>query len=95
MVLVLSSSANASPQIVREVERAVSKGIPIIPLRIEEVKPTASLEYFLSTPHWLDAFNPPLERHLRYLARHSQDFARPSEKGRPAMNPLPKQRLRP
>lgn len=69
MVLVFSGNANASPQIIREVERAVSKGIPVIPLRIEDIKPTAAMEYFLSTPHWLDAFNPPLERHLRYLAQ--------------------------
>lgn len=68
LVLVFSSHANASPQIKREVERAVNKGIPIIPLRIEDVAPTKSLEYFISTPHWLDAYNPPLERHLTYLA---------------------------
>jgi Tol biopolymer transport system component len=69
MVLVFSSSANNSQQIKREVERAVHKGIPVIPLRIEDVAPTASLEYFLSTPHWLDAFTPPLEKHLQYLAQ--------------------------
>ena len=69
MVLVFSTHANNSQQIKREVERAVSKGIPIIPLRIEDVVPTASLEYFLSTPHWLDAFAPPLEKHLRFLAQ--------------------------
>ena len=34
----------------REVERAVSKGIPIIPLRMEDVPPSKSLEYFLSAP---------------------------------------------
>ncbi len=68
MVLVFSTNANLSPQIKREVERAVNKGIPIIPLRIENVMPEKSLEYFLSTPHWLDAFNPPLEQHLNYLA---------------------------
>jgi hypothetical protein len=68
MVLVFSANANASPQIKREVERAVSKGVPVIPLRIENVLPTKSLEYFISTPHWLDAFSPPLERHLAYLA---------------------------
>lgn len=68
MVLVFSANANASLQIKREVERAVNKGIPVIPLRIEDVVPTASLEYFISTPHWLDAFAPPLERHLQYLA---------------------------
>jgi hypothetical protein len=68
MVLVFSAHANESAQIKREVERAVAKGIAIIPLRIEDVLPTKSLEYFLSTPHWLDAFTPPLERHLIYLA---------------------------
>jgi hypothetical protein len=67
-VLVFSSNANASPQIKREVERAINRGIPVVPFRIENVLPTKSLEYFLSTPHWLDAFSPPLEQHLNYLA---------------------------
>ena len=68
MVLVLSANANLSQQIKREVERAVNAGLPVIPLRIENVMPAKSLEYFLSTPHWLDAFTPPLEHHLNYLA---------------------------
>jgi hypothetical protein len=67
-VLVFSANANLSQQIKREVERAVNAGLPIIPLRIENVMPAKSLEYFLSTPHWLDAFTPPLENHLAYLA---------------------------
>ncbi|MBI1370643.1 MAG: TIR domain-containing protein [Planctomycetes bacterium] len=67
MVLVFSDHANASPQIKREVERAVNRSIPIIPMRIENVMPTKSLEYFISTPHWLDAFNPPLQQHLNVL----------------------------
>ena len=67
MVLVFSANANASPQIIREVERAVSKGLTIMPLRIEDVAPGRNLEYFLGTPHWLDAITPPLERHLEYL----------------------------
>jgi TIR domain/WD domain, G-beta repeat len=68
MILIFSGHANASPQIKREVERAVNRAIPIIPFRIEEVIPSKSLEYFLSTPHWLDAFTPPLEKHLKQLA---------------------------
>jgi hypothetical protein len=69
MVLIFSSNANsAQAQIKREVERAVNKGIPVIPFRIENVTPTKSLEYFLSTPHWLDAFTPPLDEHVRQLA---------------------------
>jgi hypothetical protein len=67
-VLVFSENANLSQQIKREVERAVSAGSPIIPLRIENVVPTKTLEYFLSSPHWLDAFTPPLENHLKHLA---------------------------
>jgi hypothetical protein len=76
MVLVFSANANSSQQIKREVERAVHKGIPIIPLRIENVVPEKSLEYFISTPHWLDAYTEPLDHHLNYLAdvlRHILD----------------------
>ena len=68
MVLVFSANANASPQIRREVERAVNKGLPIIPFRIEDILPSRSLEYFLSSPHWLDALTPPVEAHIQRLA---------------------------
>jgi hypothetical protein len=67
-VLVFSSRANESPQIKREVERAVNKSRLIVPFRIEDVMPTKSLEYFISTPHWLDAMSPPVESHLGALA---------------------------
>ena len=68
MVLLLTTSADASPQIVREVERAVSKGLRIVPLRVEDIKPGKNLEYFLGTPHWLDALPPPFENHLDRIA---------------------------
>ena len=68
MVLIFSSSANASMQIEREVERAVHKGVFIIPLRIENTPPTKTLEYFISAPHWLDALSEPLADHVAKLA---------------------------
>ncbi len=68
MILVFSSSANDSPQIRREVERAVNKGVIIVPLRIEDVLPTRSLEYFIGAVHWLDALTPPIEHHVKTLA---------------------------
>lgn len=68
MVLVYSGHANTSPQVLREVERAVSRGIPIVPFRIEDVPASKSMEYFISTHHWLDAFPPPLHRHVERLA---------------------------
>ena len=68
LVLVFSSGANQSPQVLREVERAVSKGLPILPLRIEDVAPSAAMEYYISSRHWLDALTTPLEQHLVQLA---------------------------
>ena len=68
MVLVYSAKANESPQIKREVERAVHRGLPVIPFRIEDVPMSATLEYFMSMPHWLDALSPPLQDHLDRLA---------------------------
>ncbi len=68
MVLIFSSSANDSVQIHREIERAVTKAVPIVPVRIEEVAPTKSMEYFLGAIHWLDALTPPIEKHLQHLA---------------------------
>jgi uncharacterized membrane protein YhaH (DUF805 family) len=67
MVLVFSSNSNASPQISREVERCVSRGITIVPLRIEDVLPTKAMAYFVGSVHWLDALTPPLEQHLEKL----------------------------
>jgi len=68
MVLIFSQNANSSRQIRREVERAITVGIPLVPVRIEDVVPTESLAYFMGTVHWLDAMTPPFEDHLVKLA---------------------------
>jgi hypothetical protein len=70
MVLVFSASANASPQVRREVERAVHRQVPVLPFRVEDVLPSSSLEYFLSSQHWLDAFPPPMEPHYTRLCTY-------------------------
>ncbi len=70
MVLVFSASSNASPQVRREVERAVHKQLRILPFRIENVLPSQSLEYFLSAAHWLDAFPPPRAPHYARLCEY-------------------------
>lgn len=72
MVLVFSSHSNRSPQVRREIERAVSKGVVLLPFRIEDVFPCKTLEYFLGTQHWLDAFRQPLAPHIDVLTRTVQ-----------------------
>lgn len=69
MVLIFSANANESPQVRREVERAISRGQTVLPIRIENVPPDGALEFALSNTHWLDAFTPPVEDQLTRLAR--------------------------
>jgi hypothetical protein len=64
MVLVLSPHANKSKHVGREVERADTRGTPILTLRIADVMPQDALEYFLSDSQWLDALTSPLQQHL-------------------------------
>lgn len=56
LVLIVSANSNVSPQIRREVERAVHKGLTIIPFRIEDVVPSRALEYFIGPLQGIDAF---------------------------------------
>ncbi len=67
-ILVYSSSSNTSKQVIREVDRAVNLGLPVINLRLEDVPLSKQLEYYLSSVHWLDAKTPPLEEHIDKLS---------------------------
>jgi hypothetical protein len=67
MVLVFSSHANESPQVRRVVQRAFERGLTVIPLRVEDVNPVESLEYYTGPVHWLDALTPPLDRPGQFL----------------------------
>jgi adenylate cyclase len=101
LVLIFSSSANGSPHVRREVERAVSAEKPVIPFRIENVVPTGAMEYALSNTHWLDALAAPLEPHVATLvavvkrmsgaraARGAAEPAAPAPAERPSVVVLP------
>ena len=98
MVLVFSSKANLSGHIPKEIERAVSQGVTVMPLRIEDVAPAKSLDYFIGSVHWLDALTPPLEVHLQRLAANVQTLlsrpdsraeAHPSPANAPVISPGP------
>jgi TIR domain len=67
MVLIFSAHSNISEQILREVQLAANSHLHIVQFRIEDVVPNDVLEYYLSTPHWLDALTPPLEANLQRL----------------------------
>src|SRR5690606_31159563 len=68
-ILVYTASSNNSRQVIREVDRAVHTGIPVINLKLEEVPMSKQLEYYLSSVHWLDARVPPLEQQITRLSK--------------------------
>jgi formylglycine-generating enzyme len=74
MVIIFSNHSNQSDHVLREIERAVNNGSVLIPFRIENVEPSAKMEYFLSVPHWLDAMSKPLARHIAALARNVESI---------------------
>jgi TolB-like protein/Tfp pilus assembly protein PilF len=55
LVLVLSENSIASAHVGKEVERACSKGLPVIALRLDDAPLSPALEYFLSESNWVDA----------------------------------------
>ena len=57
MLLVFSEASNNSPEVSKELTLAYSHNRIVIPVRIQNVTPSAELEYHLSTRHWLDVFD--------------------------------------
>ena len=55
MALIWSSASQNSEQVKRELTLACSQGKLIVPIRIEDIRPTGLFEYYLSNIHWLDA----------------------------------------
>ena len=69
MVIIFSSHSNISPHVISEVTEAMSKGVIIIPFRIEDVLPSKAMKYLIGASHWLDAITPPLGQHIGKLVR--------------------------
>lgn len=53
VVVLLSRSAQSSPHVLREIERAVHRRIAVVPLFVENVTLKGDFEYFLSTCQWI------------------------------------------
>ena len=79
MVLLFSEHANASRQVLREVERALQRDRKILTYRIDDTSPQADMEYFLSTEQWLDARPGSGQHGPRELAQSVQRLLNESE----------------
>lgn len=84
-VLILSEESNNSQFVRKEVERAVSKVKPVLPVRIREVAPSGSLEFFIASAQWIDAFKTPMESQLTPLVQAIRSLVGPTSASTVAM----------
>ncbi|MEO5705149.1 MAG: protein kinase [Candidatus Limnocylindrales bacterium] len=98
MVILLSANANRSPHVSREVNLALGRGRPVLPIRIENIAPEASLEYLLSLTQRVDAFPLPIAPHLDRILRRLSLIVPPATSevtAASATSPLPGSAPRP
>lgn len=76
LVLLMSKGANESPHVLREVERAVRKKVPILMYRLEDVTLSKSMEYFLMTHQWVNAGAEGEKALMTFVEECKQDFCR-------------------
>ncbi len=67
MVLIFSQNSNKSSQVTKELNLAVSHNLMVVPFKIDDSKPSGSMEYFLADMHWLDAINGDMQEQINKL----------------------------
>jgi hypothetical protein len=86
MVLVFSGHANASPQIQREVERAVAEGVGLVAFRIVDVPISKHFEHLIPSARWIDAVTGPQERHIETLCNAVRILLTPTRESAAAVH---------
>jgi hypothetical protein len=93
VLVVFSAASNGSPQVAREMELAVSKRRPLIPVRVADDQPTNDMQYFLGVSHWFNAYAKPLDSYLPEIVTAVQNvLARESSPWTGITRRLPKTR---
>jgi len=66
-LIIFSGNSNRSQRVLDELNLAISQEITIMPFRIENLEPDGAMRLHLSSRHWLDAFDPSWESHIKKL----------------------------
>ena len=66
-LVIFSENANRSQRVLDEVNLAISQQDVILPFRIENLEPKGAMKLHLSSRHWLDAYEPSWETHIKQL----------------------------
>ena len=68
MVLIFSSAAQSSEQVVSQIMQWADTNKAIIPVRIENVAPNGAFSYYLQGQNWIDATTGPADNHIQALS---------------------------
>ena len=77
-LLIFSETSNQSQHVLREVGRAVNRNVPFIAYRIHHIYPTQSMEYFLESVQWLNAYDDPSSHFEELLGAITNFLSRPA-----------------
>ena len=67
LLVVESRHSVESDQVIREIDAAANRRIPVVPVRIEAIQRTEAVEHLLRTYQWIDALPPPIDRHIESI----------------------------
>lgn len=70
-LMVFSENANRSQHVLDELLYAIDMQTVILPFRIENLEPAGAMKLHLSSRHWLDAYDPSWESHLKKLVKNT------------------------
>jgi hypothetical protein len=88
-VLVYTENSNVSPHVLREVERALSLGINIMPVRFDGSSVSKSLDYLLATVHWLSVIGEPRSSSIDHAAERIAACVVEKGDGAPPLREVP------
>jgi len=69
-LVIFSNHANRSQRVLDEVNLAISNQAVLLPFRIENLEPDGAMKLHLSSRHWLDAYDPSWESHIKALIKN-------------------------
>lgn len=88
LVVIISAYSNASGQVARELELASKNQLEILPVRLDAVKPSGSIAYYLAEKQWFDMLRKEVEpwetaqKISRYLMTGNAEPESKKKKGR-------------
>jgi len=79
VLLLLSRAACRSDYVLREIDLAASASVPVVAVRLEEVRPSDDLAFYIGKEQWIDALHPPIRAHLPRIRAALATASRPRE----------------